>query len=156
MIRAGVAGIAGVLCVCLGATAVSAQAVPPRPGITVMGTGAVRRPADLARFSIVVSNNGGRNPDEALSGADTLVRALKGAGIDDAGIANPMNGLTTAQRFVTITGTMHKPTLEKVHALVAAASSAVPANALLVQNVNVAPALDVVLVTNLSVAFSLR
>jgi uncharacterized protein YggE len=85
MIRAGVAGIAGVLCVCLGATAVSAQAVPPRPGITVMGTGAVRRPADLARFSIVVSNNGGRNPNEALSGADTLVRALKGAGIDDAG-----------------------------------------------------------------------
>jgi hypothetical protein len=62
MIRAGVAGIA-----------------------TVMGTGAVRRPADLARFSIVVSNNGGRNPNEALSGADTLVRALKGAGIDDAG-----------------------------------------------------------------------
>jgi uncharacterized protein YggE len=140
MIRTG-ALIFAAIAFLAGGTVASAQ-VAPRPGITVQGRGTVRRPADLVRFVISIGNTSGRaTPVDAVSGADALVKALKSAGVDDAAISNPLNNIN-AQRIVSVSGSLHKPTAERIRALIASTETALPANALTVQNVQVLLSLD--------------
>ena len=140
MLRAGAGFVAVLLTVIASGSAIFAQAAPPRPGITVLGRGAVRRPADVVRFVIVVGNR--QTPASAFSGADALVAALKRAGIADAAIANPLNNIVSAQSFLSIVGSMRKPTPDKVRELVAAVEAALPANAVTIQSVNFMLGLD--------------
>jgi uncharacterized protein YggE len=107
-------------------------------GITVQGRGIVRRPADSARFAINVANRS--QPNGALGGAEQLVAALKKAGVADATLANP-TGFISANQFVTVVGTVRKPTVDAVRSLVASVSASVP-DTVLIQNVNVALLLD--------------
>lgn len=126
-------------CLAAAGMPVLAQIVPPA-GITVPGRGTVRRPADFARFAIVVGDR--QNPAGGLDGADTLVAALKKAGIDDATVAGPLNNMITAQAFVTVVGTVHKPTPAGIRALVTSLQAALPAGTVMVQNVNYTLGLD--------------
>jgi uncharacterized protein YggE len=112
----------------------------PFPGITVQGRAAVRRPADIARFSISVGDR--QNPSGGLGGADALVAALKKAGVADAAVANPAGNIITAQSFALVVGSLRKPTPSSVRALVAAVQSELPPNAVTIQNVNFALGLD--------------
>ena len=143
MMRTGALCCAAIAFLASGSLA-SAQVAPGRPGITVTGRGTVRRAADLVRFTVSVANTSGRGtPADALSAADELVRALKSAGVDDAAIANPLNGIITAQRFVNVTGTLRKPTPDRIRTLFASLATVLPnSNALVVQNINVMLALD--------------
>ena len=117
-----------------------AQSVPPVAGISVQGHGTVRRPADLARFTVVVGNR--QNPAGGLGGADALVAALKRAGIADAAVGSPGGNVASAQSFATVTGSVRKPTPASVSALVATVQADPGASAVVIQNINFALALD--------------
>jgi uncharacterized protein YggE len=122
------------------ATPTGAQTVPPAAGISVQGHGVVRRPADVARFTVIVGDR--QNPAAGLGGADALVAALKRAGVADAAVSNPIGNVVSAQAFATVTGSVRVPTPASVRALVAAVESDVSASAVVIQNVNFALGLD--------------
>jgi uncharacterized protein YggE len=112
----------------------------PAAGISVQGRGAVRRPADFARFSIVLGDR--QNPAGGLTAAEALVAALKKAGVDDAAVSNPLNNVITAQSFATVTGTVRKPTPAGVRTLVTAVQASLPPGSVAIQNVNYSLGLD--------------
>jgi uncharacterized protein YggE len=116
-----------------------AQTAPPA-GISVQGRGTVRRPADFARFAIVIGDR--QNPAGGLDSADTLVAALKKAGIDDATVVAPLNNVITAQAFVTVVGTVRKPTPAGIRTLVTSLEAALPPGTVAVQTVNYTLGLD--------------
>jgi uncharacterized protein YggE len=137
-------------CACLLAAALPAPGQTPATrvlvpssgqagGISVQGHASVRRPADVARFTIMVGNR--QTPGDGLSGADALAAALKRAGVDDAAVSAPFNNLVNAQSFATVTGSLRKPTPAGVRALVSAVQGAVPAT-VTIQNVSFALGLD--------------
>jgi uncharacterized protein YggE len=109
-------------------------------GINVQGHATVRRPADIARFTIVVGDR--QSPTGGLSGADALAAALKRAGVDDAAVSTPLNNFINVQSFATVVGTLRKPTPAGVRALVTAVQSALPAGTVAIQNVSFALGLD--------------
>jgi uncharacterized protein YggE len=140
MLRAGAVFVATILMVAASGSAAFAQAAPARPGITVIGRGAVRRPADVARFAISLSNRQTSGP--AFSGPDQLVEALRKAGVADAAVSTPYNNMVTAQAFVSVVGSLHKPTPERVRALVASVEASLPPNGIAIQSIQFALSLD--------------
>jgi uncharacterized protein YggE len=104
-----------------------AQTLVRPPGITVNGTGTVRRPADAVRYTIVLAiRNGSATSASVFASADALVAALKRNGSADAGIADPLNAMVNQQSVVTVRGTIRKPTVDTVRALIAAVTAALP------------------------------
>lgn len=110
----------------------------PPPGIIVQGRGVVRAPADTLRFNATL---GGRNtPNNAVdtSGAgNAIVEALKRGGVADATVALLPNGQLSAYSPTIVTGSIRKPTRERVSELFAqAVSAAGPFPSVQLQNVN--------------------
>jgi uncharacterized protein YggE len=121
------------------------RAAPAVAGINVTGSGYVRRPADALRYSIVLALRGnGPNAVSSTSiftAADALVDALKHNGSPDAAVADSPNGINQTS-VATVRGTLRKPSLDKVRALVAAVTAALPADGVPIQQINYTALLD--------------
>jgi uncharacterized protein YggE len=120
---------------------VSAQTVT-RPGITVTGTGDVRRPADAVRYTIVLAARGNATSTTIFAAADALVAALKRNGGADAVVADPLNSMLNQQSVVTVRGSIRKPTLESVRALFAGVTAALPPDGVPIQQITYVNVLD--------------
>jgi len=119
----------------------SAQTVT-RPGISVTGTGVVRRPADALRYTISLAARGTATSTTIFAAADALVAALKRNGSADAAVADPLNGMVNQQSVVTVRGSIRKPTLESAKALLAGVTVALPPDGVPIQQISYVDILD--------------
>jgi uncharacterized protein YggE len=120
-----------------------AQTLVRPPGITVNGTGTVRRPADAVRYTIVLAiRSGSATGASVFSSADALVAALKRNGSADAAVADPLNAMVNQQSVVTVRGTIRKPTVEGVRALIAAVTASLPPDGVPIQQISYVNLLD--------------
>ena len=111
-------------------------------GINVTGSGYVRRPADAVRYAIVLALRGTGTGASVFTAADALVAALRRNGSTDAAVSDPQNNMINQQAVATVRGSIRKPTVENVKALIAAVTAALPADGVPIQNINYANVLD--------------
>ena len=111
-------------------------------GISVSGSGYVRRPADAVRYTIVLALRGTGTGASVFTSAAALVVALKRNGSADAALADPPNNMINQVAVATVRGSIRKPTVENVKALVAAVTAALPADGAPIQNITYVSVLD--------------
>jgi uncharacterized protein YggE len=108
-------------------TAGVAQFGTPAPpqGITVTARGVVAVPADSLRFQVMLHTLNGASLDDA---GKTVAQTLRQNGVPDALWSIPLDGVLTPTSNPAVTGSIQKPTRDKLEGILRATAAALPAS----------------------------